>query len=92
MKLRDVLMTRQFNSGESSPSSNVPSSVAVSPQPPAPSWPCSSCGQQAEIEAVESSLDGQRTLTLWKCEPCQTYGVTPDTIRQPPVWVKKQAQ
>ncbi len=54
------------------------------------SWPCSYCGRSAEIEDVCPSLDGKRILTLWRCEPCQTYGVTPNTL--PPVWVKKQKQ
>lgn len=55
-------------------------------------WPCPRCGQPAEIEDVCPSLDGQRTLTFWNCQPCQTWGVTPDTLRQPPVWVKKEMQ
>lgn len=55
-------------------------------------WPCEHCGNPAEIEAVEPSLDGQRILTYWHCEPCQTHGVTPDTIRQPPVWVSRREQ
>jgi TubC N-terminal docking domain len=38
-------------------------------------WPCPHCGQPAEIEDVCPSLDGQRTLTLWRCEPCETWGV-----------------
>jgi hypothetical protein len=55
-------------------------------------WPCPHCGRPAEIEDVCSSLDGTRTLTLWHCEPCQTWGVTPDTLRQPPVWVSRREQ
>lgn len=57
-----------------------------------PAWPCEHCGQPAEIEAVGPSLDGQRTLTFWNCQPCQTWGVTPDTLRQPPVWVSRKEQ
>lgn len=57
-----------------------------------PVWPCPRCGRPAEIEDVCPSLDGKRTLTLWRCESCQTYGVTPDTIRQPPLWVRKREQ
>jgi len=57
-----------------------------------PVWPCEHCGQPAEIEAVGPSLDGQRTLTFWNCQPCQTWGVTPDTLREPPVWVSKREQ
>ena len=56
------------------------------------SWPCPHCGNLAEIEGVEPSLDGQRTLTFWCCEPCQTVGVTPDTPQQPPVWVPRTEQ
>lgn len=56
------------------------------------SWPCPHCGCPAEIEAVEPSFDGQRMLTFWHCEPCQTYAVTPDTIREPPVWVQRIEQ
>lgn len=63
----------------------------VSPAP-SPSWPCSHCGQPATIEAVEPSLDGKRMLTFWHCEPCQTYAVTPDPIREPPVWVRRIEQ
>jgi hypothetical protein len=59
--------------------------LALLSQQPAP-WPCPHCGTPAEIEAVGPSLDGQRVLTYWHCPPCQTWGVTPDSIRQPPVW------
>ena len=55
-------------------------------------WPCRHCGRPAEIEAVEPSRDGQRTVTFWCCKPCQTWAVTPDTIRQPPVWVSSKEQ
>ena len=35
----------------------------------------------------------ERTLTLWRCDPCQVVAVTPDTIRQPPMgWVKTTEQ
>ena len=57
-----------------------------------PAWPCLRCGRPAEIEDVCSSLDGVRQLTLWHCEPCQTWGITPDTLKQPPVWVRKAVQ
>jgi len=56
------------------------------------SWPCEHCGTPAEIEAIELSLDGQRMLTYWHCEPCQTHGVTPDSLREPPVWVSRKEQ
>jgi rubrerythrin len=55
-------------------------------------WLCSECGNPAEIDEVCPSLDGERTLTLWHCEPCQRYGATPDEVRQPPVWVTKKEQ
>src|SRR5712692_2304009 len=57
------------------------------PKPQSSPWPCRKCGRPTEIEAVEPSLDGQRVLTYWHCEPCQIWAVTPDTLRQPPVWV-----
>lgn len=61
-------------------------------QPQVPPWPCPRCGNPAEIEDVCLSLDGQHTLTLWHCRPCQTWGATPDTLRQPPVWVSRKEQ
>ena len=65
--------------------------LALLTQQPTP-WPCEHCGLPAEIEVIEPSLDGQRTLTYWHCDPCQTWGVTPDTLRQPPVWVSRKEQ
>lgn len=56
------------------------------------SWPCSHCGRSAEIEDVCLSLDGSRMLTLWHCEPCQTWAVTPSTLKEPPIWVSKAEQ
>ena len=50
-------------------------------------WPCEHCGNPAVVEDVGPSLDGQRTLTHWYCGTCQTWGTTPDTLREPPVWV-----
>lgn len=55
-------------------------------------WLCRYCGKPATIEDVFPSLDGERTLTMWRCDPCQTVAVTPDTIRQPPVWIKRTVQ
>ena len=55
-------------------------------------WPCEFCGQPAEIEEVGPSLDGRRRLTLWNCQPCQTWGVTLNTLREPPAWVSKREQ
>jgi rubredoxin len=55
-------------------------------------WPCERCGNPAEIEAIESSLDGLRTLTYWHCPTCQAWAVTPDALRQPPTWVRKSEQ
>jgi hypothetical protein len=57
------------------------------------SWPCPHCGRPAEIEAVEPSLDGERMITFWHCEPCQSYAVTPSTIKEPPKgWGTKTQQ
>ena len=55
-------------------------------------WLCERCGNPAEIEAVERSVDRQRMLTYWHCEPCQVWAVTPDTLRQPPVWTPRTEQ
>lgn len=60
-------------------------------QEPSP-WLCPHCGNPAEIEAVEPSLDGTRTLTFWNCQRCQVWAVTPSTLREPPVWVSKREQ
>jgi hypothetical protein len=57
------------------------------------SWPCPHCGQPATIKDVGPSLDGQRTLTFWSCEPCGVAAVTPDGLRQPPTgWVRRMEQ
>lgn len=55
-------------------------------------WPCPHCGRQAEIEAVEPSRDGTRMLTFWTCKPCQVWAVTPNTLREPPVWASRRLQ
>jgi len=55
-------------------------------------WPCRRCGRPAVVESVEPSLDGTRMLTYWRCPPCKTSAVTPDTIKQPPVWVSSKEQ
>jgi hypothetical protein len=58
-----------------------------------PPWPCSHCGQPAEIESVEPRRDNDVLLTYWHCEPCQVSAVTPATIREPPTgWVSKRKQ
>jgi len=57
-----------------------------------PSWPCPHCGQPAEIEAVEPRKDDGVLLTYWHCPPCQTWAVTPATLREPPVWVSRKEQ
>lgn len=62
------------------------------PRPTPGARPCPHCSRLATIEAIEPSLDGKRMLTFWHCEPCQTYAVTPDTIREPPVWVRRIRQ
>jgi hypothetical protein len=57
------------------------------------SWLCPHCGRPATIEDVDSSLDGQRTLTFWSCKPCDLAAVTPDAIRLPPLnWIKRTEQ
>jgi hypothetical protein len=55
-------------------------------------WLCEHCGNPAEIEAVEPSLDNTRMLTYWQCESCQIWGVTPNTLRDLPVWVSSKVQ
>jgi len=56
-------------------------------------WPCPYCGHPATIEDVFPSPDGERTLTMWSCEPCQVVAVTPDAIKEPPTgWVSKGMQ
>lgn len=62
------------------------------PEHPTADWRCGYCGQPTTIDEVCRSLDGQRWLTLWHCEPCQSYGCTPDAVKSPPVWVKRTAQ
>jgi hypothetical protein len=57
------------------------------------SWLCPHCGRPATIEDVFPSLDGERTLTMWSCEPCQVVAVTPNTIKEPPIgWAPKTKQ
>lgn len=61
--------------------------------PAAVAWPCPHCGQPATIEDVFPSEDGERTLTMWSCEPCQIVAVTPNAIKEPPMgWVPKTQQ
>src|SRR5215510_11056374 len=56
-------------------------------------WPCPHCGQPAEIEAVELSRDGTRTLTYWCCSQCEVWAVTPHTVREPPSgWASSKRQ
>jgi len=56
------------------------------------SWPCTHCGKPAEVEAVEPRESDGVLMTYWCCEPCQTWAVTPATLREPPVWVSKGEQ
>ncbi len=56
---------------------------AVAPSEPE-AWPCYKCGHPAIIESIEPSRDGERMLTFWHCPPCQSYAVTPDTVKEPP--------
>jgi len=56
-------------------------------------WLCPHCGCPAAIEDLFRSLDGERTLTMWSCEPCQVVAVTPDAIKEPPTgWVSRIKQ
>jgi len=48
------------------------------------SWLCARYNQPVTITAVERSLDGERVLTFWSCEPCQSVGVTPYSVKKPP--------
>jgi hypothetical protein len=57
------------------------------------SWLCPHCGQPATIDDIFPSLDGERTLTMWRCDPCQVVAVTPDAIKKPPSsWIKRTQQ
>ena len=59
----------------------------------AASWLCPYCGRPATIDDVCPSLDGERTLTMWSCEPCQVVAVTSNAIKAPPTgWVPKTRQ
>ena len=42
--------------------------------------------------AHRRTTDDTRRLTLWKCRRCLIWAVTPDALRQPPVWVGKVEQ
>jgi hypothetical protein len=80
-------MVRKFEERRQAEGRTEPqkTSLTAVPSRPAPgSWPCPRCGREATIEAVEPSLDGERMLTFWHCEPCQSYAVTPSTIKEPP--------
>jgi len=83
-------MVRKFEERRQAESQIEPQQV-VSPSSSSP-WLCPYCGGEAEIEEVCRSLDGERWLTLWCCKPCEVYGVTPEEIQEPPVWVKKTKQ
>lgn len=84
-------MVRKFEERRQAEGQTEPQRIASPASPPA--WPCLNCGQPAEIEAVEPSLDGERMLTYWHCDPCQSYAVTPGNVRQPPVaWVRRTLQ
>ena len=98
MTLRDLHAKAQAQSMDM-PSPQRPLTPPVQPTkqvqvPPTKTvaWPCPHCGTPAEVEAVEPSLDGTRTLTYRHCDPCQIWAVPPATIRQPPVWVPRAVQ
>jgi hypothetical protein len=83
---------RYFSHFSQNEPAKLKNSEAISPVP-SPAWPCPQCGREATIEAVEPSLDGERMLTFWHCEPCQSYAVTPSTIKEPPKgWGNKTKQ
>ena len=48
------------------------------------SWLCLHCRGHVTIMDVFPSLDGERTLTMWSCDPCQVVAVTPDAVKAPP--------
>lgn len=56
----------------------------------APSWLCPRCEAAVEIEATEE-VNG-RVLTFWRCPKGCTVGVTPATVRIPPVMVPRVRQ
>jgi hypothetical protein len=61
--------------------------------PAAVAWLCPHCGHPATIDDVFPSSDGERTLTMWSCDPCEIVAVTPDAIKEPPSgWVKRVKQ
>jgi len=66
--------------------------MGIQPSQERAGWPCPHCGTPAEIEAVEPRKDDGVLLTYWHCEPCQTWAVTPATLREPPVWVSRKEQ
>lgn len=73
----------------SSPQAVFHTDAREEPVPEASPWTCRYCSQPLTIDDVFPSLDGERLLTLWRCDPCQLAGVTPDAIQKPPtVWVK----
>jgi hypothetical protein len=56
-------------------------------------WLCPHCGGQVSIDDVFPSSDGERTLTMWRCDPCQVVAVTPDAVKAPPAgWISKTQQ
>jgi hypothetical protein len=91
MKIRDLHAMARGNSQEvTEPSPQQAPAKSIQPEPTP--WPCRRCGRPAKIEAVEPRQSDGVLLTFWHCEPCQTWGVTPDTLRQPPVWVSQREQ
>jgi len=68
-----------------------PEQAAEEQRKPEP-WPCEHCGTPAQIEAIEPRESDGVLLTFWHCEPCQTWGVTPATLREPPTFVSKREQ
>jgi hypothetical protein len=58
-----------------------------------PPWLCPHYGNPAEIEGVGPSRDGTYHLTVWNCQACQVWAVTPSDLREPPTgWASKSVQ
>jgi hypothetical protein len=92
-KYLDIARKFEAARAEGAISAERPATVehASSLSEPAP-WPCEHCGRPAEIEAVEPRQSDGVLLTFWHCPPCQTWAVTPATLREPPVWASKRKQ
>lgn len=50
-------------------------------------WACRYCERPLVIEDIALSADRTRILTCWHCDACETSGITPDVVREPPTSV-----